>query len=110
MSIESIFDAIPNLILFGFFLLYYFVIRPREKAERDALQTRVSELEDDKTRLQEENEALRTENGVLRSKNHSLQIENQRLQNQVNNLYGCLIGVFVIMLTVIGFIIQHYQG
>ena len=96
MSIQTITIMIV-LTQFGFvalFLLYYFVIlRPRAKAERDALRTRISELENDKAKLQAENEALRAENSVLRAKIHSLQIENRRLQSQVSNLTAWLIGV-----------------
>ena len=107
MSIETV-TVILLMIQFGFvllFLLYYLLIhRPRAKAERDALRTRVSELESDNVRLERENEALRAENSELRAKIHSLQIENQRLQNQVSNLTAWLIGAGLAIPAVAGLV------
>lgn len=107
MSTETV-TVILVLTQFGFvllFLLYYFVIlRPRAKADRDALRTKISELEDDNARLQGENEALRAENSELRAKIYSLQIENQRLQSQVSNLTAWLIGAGLAIPAVAGLV------
>ena len=75
MSTETV-TIILVLTQFGsvllFLLCYFVILRPRAKADRDALRTRINELENDNARLQGENEALRAENSELRAKIHSL--------------------------------------
>ena len=80
----------------GFLLLYYFFIfRPSQKRNYDALLTKYSELEREHAKALRDIEALKTENRELRDEIRWLRGENQRLERQVDSLKAGLIAALV---------------